>query len=405
MIRWVGFGRVFAVTAAVLGGVLFPGAPVAPGPPAADVRPLPAGSGHALQEEGTGHEELLTIDRLERDGGNLPREGATFEVRAGFEHKGERVLGKRAFSITVSERLSFATEYSNCEYGQDVPTSPVNRSFRKAVCWIDTRIEPGEFVDLAPIALKVDRWARAERVSVADSGVGKHWAESGVVWRDRHWGRGGKLTLAKRTGAVPPAARVKAGIDMSSWGLDVHVDSSWDLEVTGAALKGRKGETVTAHLAMDFHGADVQAQRDPENSVPFARIRVQFPQGVTVLKSPKQCGNRVTNRPYYQCEYNLYTNSYDVPMLRDGYHEAFPFELRIDDTSELTGGSISLDAPAEVLQEDADHANSTARITVDAVGGPDRTARTAWTVAAGAGALAVTGLLAAALLRARRRTG
>ncbi|KAB1989901.1 hypothetical protein [Streptomyces triticiradicis] len=76
-----------------------------------------------------------------------------------------------------------------------------------------------------------------------------------------------------------------------------------------------------------------------------------------------------------------------------------------DGTSELTGGSISLDAPAEVLQEDADHANSTARITVDAVGGPDRTARTAWTVAAGAGALAVTGLLAAALLRARRRTG
>ncbi|MFD8735428.1 hypothetical protein ACFV06_10920 [Streptomyces sp. NPDC059618] len=390
------------MTAAVLGGVLFPGAPVASGQPAADVRPLSAGSGHLLRGQGTGHEEFLTIDRLERDGGDLPREGATIKVRAGFKHKGERVLGKRAFSITLSERLSFATEYSNCEYGQEVPTSPVNRSFRTAICWIDTRIEPGEVVDLAPIALKVDRRANDETVSVADVGVGRQWA-SDVVWRDRHWGRGGKLTLAKRTGDVPPAARVKAVVAMSSWVLKVHVDSRWDIEVTGAALKGRKGATVTAHLAMDFHGADVQAQRDAENSVPFARIRVQFPQGVTVLKSPKQCGNRVTKRPYYQCEYSLRTNSFDVPMLRDGYHEAFPFRLRIDDPSELTGGSIRLDAPAEVLQEDADHANSTARIAVDAVGGPDRTA--AWTVAAGAGALALTGLLAAALLRARRRTG
>ncbi|POX61441.1 hypothetical protein C3492_21365 [Streptomyces sp. Ru62] len=403
MIRRVGFGRVLAVTAAVLGGVLFPGVSVASGSSSANVRPLSAGSSHALREEGAGHEELLTIDRLERDGGDLLREGSRFDVRAGFKHKGERVLHKKAFSITVSERLSFATEYSNCEYGEEVPTSPVNRSFRTAVCWIDMRIEPGESVDLAPFALKVDRWANDETVSVADSGLGKHWAAPGVVWRDRHWGRGGKLTLAKRTGDVPPAARVKAGVDLSYYKLDVDVDSSWDIEVTGAALKGRKGETVTAHLAMDFHGSDVQAQHDAENSVPFARIRVQFPQGVTVLKSPKQCGNRVTKRPYYQCEYNLYTNSFDVPMLRDGYHEDFPFELRIDDTSELTGGSIRLDAPTEVLQADADHVNSTARITVDAVGGPDRTDRTAWTVAAGAGALAVTGLLAAALLRARRR--
>ncbi|WP_130333453.1 hypothetical protein [Streptomyces sp. BK022] len=388
------------MTGAVLGGVLVSGVPVTSGPPSADVRALSAGSGHVLREEGRGHDEWLTIDRLERDGGDLPREGTTFEVRAGFEHKGERVMRKRAFSISVSERLSFATEYSNCEYGEDVPTSPVNRSFRKAVCWIDARIEPGESVDLAPIPLKVDRWANDETVSVADAGVREQWAASGVVWRNRHWGRGGKLTLAKRAGDVPPAARVKAAVDMSSGGLDVNVDSSWDIEVTGAALNGRRGEADTADLAMDFHGADVQAQRDPENSVPFARVRVQFPRGVTVLRSPKQCGNRVTKRPYYQCEYNLYTNSYDAPMLRDGYHEAFPFRLRIDDPSELTGGSISLDAPPEVLQDDADHANSTARITVEAVGGPDRTA---WIVAAGAGTLALTGILAAVLLRARRR--
>ncbi|MYR04322.1 hypothetical protein GTX23_38515, partial [Streptomyces sp. SID6139] len=43
----------------------------------------------------------------------------------------------------------------------------------------------------------------------------------------------------------------------------------------------RLGETVMAALALDFHGGPVQAQLDAENSIPFARVEVRFPEGVT----------------------------------------------------------------------------------------------------------------------------
>ncbi|MEU0438162.1 hypothetical protein ABZ153_42645, partial [Streptomyces sp. NPDC006290] len=149
-----------------------------------------------------------------------------------------------------------------------------------------------------------------------------------------------------------------------------------------------------------------------ENSVPFARAEVQFPQGVTVLSTPELCdlGNSRTRKPFYLCNYGLYTNSFDIPMLQDGFHIAYPFRLRIDDPSKLTGGRIRVDAPAERLRGDADPENSTAAITIEAIGEADRAGgaggwtTTAWTAAAGAGALALTGLLTAALVRARRRT-
>ncbi|MGW7609113.1 hypothetical protein ACWGKW_17940 [Streptomyces sp. NPDC054766] len=208
------------------------------------------------------------------------------------------------------------------------------------------------------------------------------------------------------------AAVLGGGLLLALLVTDGSGDTPWDLEVTGAALKGRKGETVTADLALDFHGADVQAQLDAENSVPFARTEVQFPEGVTVLSTPELCklGNSTTRKPFYLCEYGLYTNSFDIPMLRDGFHVAYPFRLRIDDPSRLTGGRIRVDAPAERLRGDADPENSTASITIEAIGeagssaGSGSWSTTAWTATAGAGVLALTGLLAAGLVRARRRT-
>ncbi|WRZ91631.1 hypothetical protein OHB54_22660 [Streptomyces sp. NBC_01007] len=405
MIRGIGLGRVRAVTAAVLGAGLLVGVPVALGPGRVDVRVLPAGSSRVLRAQSAGDEDRLTLDRLEQDGGKLMHGGSTFHVRAGFTHHGERALRRVAVSISATERLSFTTEYSNCEYGIEVQTSPENRVLRKAVCLIDVRVERGESVDLAPVALKAGRLARDERVFVGAVPEGAGWSYG--PWRDRHRGRGKQLTLARRVGSVPPAARRTDGMSESS--LDVPVDNPWDLEVTGAALKGRKGEAVTAGLALDFHGADVQAQLDAENSIPFARVEVQFPEGVTVLSTPEHCGlgNIRARKPFYLCEYGLYTNSFDVPMLRDGFHIAYPFKLRIDDPSRLTGGRILVDAPAERLRDDADPTNSTAPITIEAIeaiGEAGGSGGAAWAAAAGAGVLALTGLLAVALVRARRRT-
>ncbi|MEW2623183.1 hypothetical protein [Streptomyces sp. NPDC048106] len=395
MIRRVRFGRVGAVAAAVV--VL--GAPVA----RADAGTPSATGARTLQVKAPGDADRLTIDRLGRDGGETLKVGSTLKVRAGFTYHGKRALRQVMVYLFTSEGLPFTTEYGNCHYGSKVRQGSEQTSSR-ALCRIDVRVEPGESVDLAPISLKVGEHALTERVSVGDA-TGMDW--SGGEWPDVHRGRGEPLTLARRTGSVPPADRQTDG--MESGMLTVSVDNTWDMAVTGAALRGRKGETLTAGLALDFHGADLQAQLDAENSVPFARVEVKFPKGVTVLNIPKDCkrGDVRSRPPYYLCEYGLYTNGFDIPLLRDGFHRDYPFKVRIDDTSRLTGGTVRVDAPEERLRADADPGNSTAPITFEAVGGAADGAggsgTTAWVVAGSAAAVALAGLLAVALVRRRAR--
>ncbi|WP_406836184.1 hypothetical protein ACICHK_06730 [Streptomyces sp. AHU1] len=218
------------------------------------------------------------------------------------------------------------------------------------------------------------------------------------------------MTRRLRWSAACAAAMAGLGWYLLGGSAVTHGGKGWDMEVTGDALKGRKGETLTADLSMDFHGAPVQAQLDAENSVPFARVEVRFPEGVTVLSVPELCelGNSRTRKPFYLCEYGLLTTGFDVPMLRDGFHVDFPFEVRIDDTSELGGGRLRVDAPAERLKGDTDPGNSTAPITVEAIGVPGGSGPaggsgpTAWAVAAvGGGALVPAGLTAFVLVRRR----
>ncbi|MEU8032482.1 hypothetical protein AB0C13_28250 [Streptomyces sp. NPDC049099] len=130
---------------------------------------------------------------------------------------------------------------------------------------------------------------------------------------------------------------------------------------------------------------------------------MRFPEGVTVLSTPKLCGvPNSRKRTHYRCEYGLCTSGFEVPVLRDGFHVDYPFKVRIDDPSKLTGGMIRVDAPPERLRGDADPRNSTAPLTIEAAGAAGGFGPTAWAVAAGAAAAVLTGLLA--LGRRRRRS-
>ncbi|MGW2786452.1 hypothetical protein ACWC3X_35375 [Streptomyces populi] len=396
------------MTAAVLGGGLLLGVPGTHRPGQGDAGLLTAGSSRVLRAESGEDEDRLTFDRLEQDGGKLIHGGTTFRVRSGLTYHGERALRQVAVSMKVSEGISFATEYSNCEYGTEEPSSPEFRGSRQALCLIEARVESGESVDLAPIPLKAGSLAASGDVDMTVGEVElRGW--SNRKWRDRHRGRGEELTLARRTGSVPPAA----GTDGPLFENDAHgvlfvpMDNPWDFEVTGAALKGRKGERVTADLALDFHGANVWAQNSIENDDPFANVEVRLPKGVTVLSAPEKC--EITDRrtvKTYTCEYGVYTSDFEVALLRDGFHIAYPFKLRIDDPSKLTGGRIRVvDAQGRPLRGDAKPGNNTAPITTgtaDSSGAADGSGTTAWVVAAVTAAVALTGLLTATLIRTRR---
>ncbi|MEU6818234.1 hypothetical protein [Streptomyces sp. NPDC046860] len=391
MMRRLRLGVPRAATTALLGTGLLLGASVTHHPGAADVGMRPVADDLPYRIEDA---KKVSIDRLERDGGEHPRVGSTFHVRAGFAYQGEKTLRQARIAVTLSEQLSFRQEYGNCEYGT-LARDPEIRTKHVAVCLVDTEIEPGESVDLPPLAVQVDEFALSENVFV-EGWTPMAW--SADRWRDRHRGQGGELSLLKRTDSAPPAA-ARPGRGWSD-GVDVPVENTWDLQVTGATLKGGKGDTVTAGLAMDFHGADVGAQSSVENDDPFARVEVRLPGGVSVVRAPEDCRNTRGKPRLYVCDYGLKTDGFDEPVLRDGFHKPFPFELRIDDPSRLTGGNVRIAASASVLRADSDHGNSTAPITFER---NDRWTRMAWAAAAGAGALALAGLLAALLVRARRR--
>ncbi|WP_256638942.1 hypothetical protein [Streptomyces murinus] len=346
---------------------------------------------------GQGDADRLTLDRLGRDGPETLDVGSAFEVRAGFTHHGKRPLRRIVISLDASEGLSFTREYRNCVYGTEARNISARAEYR-ALCLIRTRVEPGESIDLTPLSLKVGKGALEEHVGVSYA-IAMQAPYS--QWRNIHRGRGEELTAAPRTGVVPPDERRYT--DLLSAQRDVSVDNAWDMEVKGAALKGRKGETLTARLALEHHGASVRAQLDAENSIPFARVEVRFPKGVKVVSVPEGCGRGdVRSRPpYYLCEYGLYTTGFDLPVLRDGFHMDFPFKVRIDDPSELGAGTVRVDAPAERLRDDADPGNSTAPITVEAIGASDGPGPLV--PAAVAGAMALAGLLAFALVRRRAR--
>ncbi|NEB78514.1 hypothetical protein G3I40_25280 [Streptomyces sp. SID14478] len=79
--------------------------------------------------------------------------------------------------------------------------NPANQAHRKASCLVDMRLEPGESIDLAPIAVEADEKGLWETVRV-ESATGD-WRGP---WRDVHRGRGTALTLAPSRGG-PAACR------------------------------------------------------------------------------------------------------------------------------------------------------------------------------------------------------
>ncbi|MEU6817847.1 hypothetical protein [Streptomyces sp. NPDC046860] len=361
---------------------------------AASVAPLILG---VPQAAARGDDPSLTHARVERVGGGTLRPGDTPRVRASFTNSGTRALDRVPVELVITDGLAFAAEYRNCTYGTEARSDAALLTRHRAMCLIDARVGPGESFELAPFGLRVGRYASGEEVAVQEAMTPDRPGEG---MRDVHRGRGAELTLTKRNGAPPPAD--PDDVTPSRGDLSLRVENAWDIEVKGAALSGRQGETVTADLEMLFHGAAVQAQLDAENSIPFTRVAVRFPEGVSVVGVPKLCGRENShreNRPYL-CEYGLYTNGFDLPLLRDGFRVHWPFRLRIDAPGRLTGGEVRVDGPAERLRADADHSNDRAVVGVRAA--PRSSVRT--TVLRAAGGALVLVLITAGAVAVRRRT-
>ncbi|MFF8476068.1 hypothetical protein [Streptomyces sp. NPDC015414] len=125
-----------------------------------------------------------------------------------------------------------------------------------------------------------------------------------------------------------------------------------DYQVTGAALRGSVGDTVTMKVKFTNAGPAWVWPREGDKAV---RVMVTPPPGTSVVKRGTFC--RAEDGAYVCGMRSLY----------EGSGETYTFDLRIDKRVPGAKGSIALSTEARPF--DPDKANDQADITLDVVGG------------------------------------
>ncbi|MFF3418445.1 hypothetical protein ACFYW9_27625 [Streptomyces sp. NPDC002698] len=297
-------------------------------------------------EPGLVLEEIAPVDGV--------KPGKTFTVPARFTYTGTEALDKVWVRYTVSHGLSLGQVPSNCRsyktWGYDeIPSGAL------AICAFDRTVEPG-VVYAVEGGLRIDAMDRAlyERlyVNVTDlDSVPGDEATSGPVQ-----GTGPALELVEQ----PDAPQAKPGTPVSEDAkakrgpVTVTVDNTADFQATGAALKGRVGDTV--EFKAGFTNAGPAWVDQNKAGVPDPRILVRMPAGTTVTKS----GNCAKVSPgTYRCSTN-------PVWIDEGDRYAYPFKLRIDKAVAGAKGSVTLEDGPRPYDSEKD--NDTADITLDVTG-------------------------------------
>ena len=185
-------------------------------------------------EPGLVLEEIAPVDGV--------KPGNTFTVPARFTYTGTEALDKVWVKYTVSHGLSLGEVPSNCRsyktWGYDeIPSGAL------ALCVFDRTVEPG-VVYAVEGGLRIDAMDRAlyERLQVIvtdfDNVPGDE-ATSGPVQ-----GTGPALELVEQPDAPQTEPGTPVSEDAKAKRAPVTVDNTADFQATGAALKGRVGDTV-----------------------------------------------------------------------------------------------------------------------------------------------------------------
>jgi hypothetical protein len=151
--------------------------------------------------------------------------------------------------------------------------------------------------------------------------------------------------------------------------VEIAAENSLDLSVTGDAVSGAAGETVTAELTFENHGPAWFGNLGSGD--PVAEVRFIVPEGVTVTGVPSGCGPRTldgryhgkwTGAPRYDC---------DLPYwVLEDTRRVFAFSVRVDTVVPGATGRVSLHPPygefgAYPFDFDPDLTDNTAALTVN----------------------------------------
>ncbi|MGW3268324.1 hypothetical protein [Streptomyces sp. NPDC001056] len=231
--------------------------------------------------------------------------------------------------MTASYGLRYANRYDACVYTTSSGDEYAPMSY--ATCTFDQDLAPGASFELPePLQIDLTRQALQERLDIS---------------------------------AQPLGATDLGGYD-DYVALQIGADNTADFSVTGAAVTGAAGETVTAPLTFRNEGPGWLGNLGSGD--PVAAVRLIVPPGTTVTGAPADCNPRTlsggsypnrTGAPRYDCELPYW--------VLENTERSFAFTLRIDTVVRGATGEVSIHPPVGEFPHDPDGTNNTAVLAVN----------------------------------------
>uniref|UniRef100_A0AAU3HPA1 Gram-positive cocci surface proteins LPxTG domain-containing protein n=1 Tax=Streptomyces sp. NBC_01393 TaxID=2903851 RepID=A0AAU3HPA1_9ACTN len=272
--------------------------------------------------------------------------GSTFDLPVTVANKDTEAAEKVWVSYSVTRGLDFVDVPSNCrvQHIRSYDEMPENWT---ATCAFEQAVEPGVvYTPEKPLRVKALDRAYHDRLRVR-VGLG------GAPMEDEN----GDPSVA---GTAPAVKLVEqpAGGEGSAERVEVSVTSvnTADYQVTGAALRGRVGDTVT--MKVKFANAGPAWVLEGEEGERGVQVMITLPAGTSVVKRDYYCH---AEGGTYRCPAHV-----GLHMAEDA-QMVYTFKLKIDKRVAGAKGSIALTTGPRPF--DLNKANDKADITLDVTGG------------------------------------
>nr|WSZ96681.1 hypothetical protein OH820_14350 [Streptomyces sp. NBC_00857] len=268
--------------------------------------------------------------------------GSSLDVPVSVTNKGTQAAEKAWVVYSVTRGFDYADLPSNCASHQ-VPAYDEMTAKWNAVCEFDQKVEPGvAYAPEKPLGINaLDRALKDDlRVSVWDSAPGLDDAATPPVR-----GTAPAVKLAERSGG---GEAVEDAVD-----VPITSDNTADIQVTGADLSGRVGDTVT--MRVTYKNAGPAWVLGPLDSTPF-NVLVTPPAGTSVVEPDGYC----------DAEGKAYSCGTSQRWVDEDEDHTYTFKLKIDKQVAGAKGSVALSPEARPY--DPDKTNDKADITLDVTG-------------------------------------
>ncbi|MEU9736635.1 hypothetical protein [Streptomyces sp. NPDC048002] len=263
--------------------------------------------------------------------------GGGFDVPVTVANKGTVAAEKVWVSHSVTRGLDYAEVPSNCRV-QHVRSYDEMPERWWAVCAFDQAMEPGSVYRLdQPLRVTALDRALYDELGVRASEVDPGADENGE-------------TPVQGTAPAVKLVEAQPGSEGSARIVFVPVTTvnTADYQVTGAALKGNVGDTVTMKATFLNAGPAWVKHREGDRSV---SVRITLPEGTSVIKRGQFCR---AEGEVYVCGMRSHY---------EGAGETYTFQLKIDKRVAGAKGSVALSSESRPFDPNKD--NDRADITLE----------------------------------------